>query len=106
MRTRERTQKWAVNAVAYCARSIDDVAMERTSLEGRNLSLKALGEAIRTMRRERGISQEELAHITELDRSHVGRIERGERNVSVINLVRIAEGLEVPASDIMKRAGL
>lgn len=52
--------------------------------------LQAVGEAIRTLRLERGISQERLALVAEVDRSYVGRIERGENNIAVLTLVRIA----------------
>lgn len=99
-------RKWAVNAVAYCARKLDDVAMRNASLVDDAVALRALGAAIRALRTEKRLSQEELAYICSLDRSHMGRIERGERNVSILNLVRIAEGLTCSASEILVRAGL
>jgi transcriptional regulator with XRE-family HTH domain len=52
----------------------------------------------RTVRRERerlAISQEELAHRAGLDRSYIGQVERGETNISLLNLVRIARALAV-----------
>lgn len=69
-------------------------------------TLVALGAAIRRMRREVAVSQEELAHICQLDRSHLGRIERGERNVTLLNVVRIARGLACTPSELLKAAGL
>lgn len=66
----------------------------------------ALGRAIRAMRKERGTSQEELAHLSNIDRSHMGRIERGERNVTALNLFRLADALKVPPSVIFLAAGL
>lgn len=68
--------------------------------------LAAIGAAIRSLRKERGLSQEELSHLSSIDRSHMGRIERGERNLSIINLVRISRGIGCQPSEIMKAAGL
>ncbi|WP_307161855.1 helix-turn-helix domain-containing protein [Massilia timonae] len=70
------------------------------------MTLRALGAAIRSLRTEQRLSQEELAYLCSLDRSHMGRIERGERNVSILNLVRIAHGLTCSPSEILMRAGL
>ena len=55
----------------------------------------AFGRAIREMREELGISQEELSHRSGIDRSYMGGVERGERNVSLTNILRIADGLGV-----------
>ncbi|GGE74711.1 helix-turn-helix domain-containing protein [Sphingomonas prati] len=71
-----------------------------------NGRLVRLGEAIRDERQRIGISQEALADEAGLDRSHLGRIERGERNVTLLNLVRIADGLGLRTSDILSRAEL
>ena len=58
-----------------------------------------LGNQIRELRKSKGLSQEQLALQAEVDRSYVGGIERGERNVSFLTLVKIAECLD---SDIAK----
>ncbi|NJO93803.1 MAG: helix-turn-helix transcriptional regulator [Hydrococcus sp. RM1_1_31] len=55
--------------------------------------LDILGKRIRAKRRELGMSQEELAHEAGLDRSYVGRIERGEHNLTFVSLVRIARAM-------------
>jgi transcriptional regulator with XRE-family HTH domain len=65
-----------------------------------------MGTAIRTRRKELGISQEELANTSGIERSNMGKIERGENNLSVLNLVRIAEALRCKASDILTDAHL
>lgn len=69
-------------------------------------ALVAIGAAIRELRGERSLSQEGLAHDVGLDRSYVGGIERGEHNLTVMNLLRIAEQLDVEVSELLKRAQL
>ncbi|KGX23960.1 helix-turn-helix domain-containing protein [Burkholderia pseudomallei] len=66
--------------------------------------LVALGQAIRTLRKELGLSQEMLAHAAQIDRSHMGKIERGERNVTILNIVRICAALGCSASQLMSHA--
>lgn len=60
--------------------------------------LHALGRVIAARRHDLGISQEELAHRSELNRSYIGDIERGARNVAVLNLVQLSEALETTPS--------
>jgi transcriptional regulator with XRE-family HTH domain len=66
----------------------------------------ALGAAIRSMRGERGLAQEAFAARAAMDRSYYGAIERGEFNVSLDTVVKIAAALGVSASAVLKRAGL
>lgn len=66
----------------------------------------AFGRAVRELRKERGVSQEELADEIGLHRTYIGSIERGERNVGLNNVIRIASALDVRASGLMARAGL
>ena len=61
-----------------------------------------LGRAIRERRIALGLSQEKLAEIAELHWTYIGGVERGERNVSLMNIVRIAAALKVTASDLLK----
>jgi len=65
-----------------------------------------LGEAIRETRKARGHTQESFALRASLDRSYYGAIERGEFNVTVDTLAKVAAGLEVPVWELFKRAGL
>ena len=58
-------------------------------------ALRRLGHRIRDLRLERGWSQEEFALEVDLARSYMGGVERGERNISFINLARIAGALDV-----------
>ncbi|AOJ39085.1 MULTISPECIES: helix-turn-helix domain-containing protein [Burkholderia] len=68
--------------------------------------LGAVGRSIRARRLELDISQEALANIADIDRSHMGKIERGERNVTLLNLVKIARALSCRPSDLLVAAGL
>ncbi len=56
----------------------------------KNKQLVALGNQIRRMRKDAGYSQEDFAAKAGLDRAYYGGVERGERNVSALNLIRIA----------------
>lgn len=67
---------------------------------------RQLGETIRKLRVALGHSQEDLAFVTGLHRTYIGSVERGERNVALKNIVRIAGALETTASDLMREAGL
>lgn len=71
-----------------------------------NPALASIGKAVRATRKGQGLSQEELAHATDMDRSYVGGIERGEHNLTVINLLRIAKELGISTSQLLQRAGL
>lgn len=64
-------------------------------------NLKALGLNIRSLRQTMELSQEEFAHRANIDRSYVGQIERGERNISFNNLCKISEALGVSVSDLV-----
>ena len=68
--------------------------------------LVRLGTAIRVKRKEMGISQEELAIVSGVERSNMGKIERGENNLSVLNLIRIADALDSKAAEILADARL
>lgn len=66
--------------------------------------LVAFGAAVREHRGRRSLSQEGLAERSELHRTYVGGIERGERNVSVINIYRLADALGIRASELFDTA--
>jgi XRE family transcriptional regulator, regulator of sulfur utilization len=66
----------------------------------------ALGQAIRSLRMECGLSQEALGGRTGLSANYVGDTERGERNVSVRALWQLADGLGVTAGDLLRKAEL
>jgi len=64
------------------------------------------GTAVRRERLRRKFSQEELADRAELDRSYIGQVERGETNISLMNLVKIADALNVGPERLVKGLSL
>lgn len=60
-----------------------------------------LGKAVRKARLARGMSQEQLADVSGLDRSYIGGVERGERNVSIVAIDQIADGLRMSISELL-----
>ncbi|MEI7752287.1 MAG: helix-turn-helix transcriptional regulator [Candidatus Omnitrophota bacterium] len=67
-----------------------------------NELLKSIGRNIRSYRKKVNISQEELAYLAGIDRSYLGSVERGERNVSAINIKKIAEALKLKAGCLLR----
>jgi transcriptional regulator with XRE-family HTH domain len=59
------------------------------------------GKKLTQLRKARGWSQEKLALESGLARSYLGGIERGQRNIALLNIFRLAETLQVPASALM-----
>lgn len=68
--------------------------------------IKSLGKVIRSKRKALGFSQESFADACELHRTYIGSIERGERNVSLENICKIAATLGIRPSELFKDAGL
>lgn len=66
----------------------------------RDANLMILGERIRTLRKERGLSQEKLAELSEVHRNFIGFIERGERNVGVKTVIALAQAMELPPASL------
>lgn len=62
---------------------------------------RAFGQAVRKLRLAKGISQEKLAELAEIHRTYIGDVERGKRNIALVNMVRIATALELPLSRLI-----
>lgn len=60
-----------------------------------------VGFRIRTLRQEKGISQEKLAGLADLHRAYIGQIERGEKNIGLKNLEKIGKALGVRVKDLL-----
>jgi transcriptional regulator with XRE-family HTH domain len=72
--------------------------------EPRSAAHLAYGQALRELRVAKGISQERLAQLAKLDRTYVSGIERGERNPSLANILKLAAALDIEVSELAARA--
>lgn len=66
---------------------------------------RLFGERVRRARMQRGHSQEGFAELCGLHRTYVGAVERGERNISLLNIVAIARALEISPSELLEGVG-
>ena len=62
--------------------------------------LIAFGQKVQTLRKERNLSQEQLADMAGVHRTYIGMIERAEKNITLCNIERIAKALEVDIKDM------
>jgi transcriptional regulator with XRE-family HTH domain len=60
------------------------------------------GEKVRDLRKARGLSQEQLAHIANVHRTYIGMIERAEKNITLLNIEKIAIALDVQIDELLK----
>jgi len=67
-----------------------------------NIRLR-FGKAVRQRRHKLGVSQEAFADLCGLDRTYIGGIERGERNVALVNVEKIARALRISLSELFRR---
>jgi len=61
-----------------------------------------LGSKVKFFRNKLGVSQEKLAEICDFDRTYISLIERGQRNISFINLLKLANGLKITPSELIE----
>lgn len=80
--------------------------MPNLSSNRQSPSLVALGSALKRLRKRRGVSQEKLALLAEVDRSYIGQVERGDNNAALLTLVKLAAALEVSLAELIQEAGL
>lgn len=71
--------------------------MDKTRQEKIQLNF---GARVRDIRRKKELSQEALALLCDLDRTYIGGVERGERNISIINIYKIADALGVEVQEL------
>lgn len=74
----------------------------KTSENSRDIG-EILGEVVRVLRRERGLSQEELAFESDLHRTYISLLERGKRIPGLKTIFQLAMALKVPPSEIVRR---
>lgn len=75
----------------------------KSDQESAELFVKLLGEKVRELRVEKGLSQEKLGELAELNSNYIGQIERGEKSISVFTLKKIANGLSLSLEDVYRR---
>lgn len=75
--------------------------MAKTSREPDDVRVR-FGSRVRTLRHDRGLSQEDFADLCDLDRTYISGIERGIRNPALRNIEAIAKALEVPLGELFK----
>ena len=63
--------------------------------------LKKFGDRVREIRIQKGLSQEQLAHNANVHRTYIGMIERAEKNITLLNIEKIADALEVEISKLL-----
>jgi len=68
--------------------------------------IRMLGKNIRHERLRQGFSQEDLAEKAGLHRTYIGMVERGERNITLLNYAKIVDALNLPLHDLMKDASV
>lgn len=68
-------------------------------------ALFQFGQKVQYVRNERKFSQEKLAELSELDRTYISSVERGQRNISILNIIKIADALGVSASSLLAGLG-
>jgi transcriptional regulator with XRE-family HTH domain len=64
--------------------------------------LKIFGARIKEVRLEKGLSQEKLSFGSDLHRTYIGGVERGEINISLLNIKKLADGLELSLEELFK----
>jgi len=68
--------------------------------------LRSLGDSVRRERKKIKVSQEDFAELCDLHRTYIGQVERGEKNISFINILRISSALNLKPSVLFGKADL
>jgi transcriptional regulator with XRE-family HTH domain len=76
--------------------------MAKPQPQGQKL-LVALGQRIRTLRKQHGWTQVEMAERFGIDRSFIAEVETGKRNISILNLATVADGFKISLSRLLSK---
>ena len=79
---------------------IKDAHIHSMDMKNEQKIKEQFGLRLKNLRQEKGITQEALALLCDLDRTYIGSVERGERNISLINIHKIAEALGIDAKEL------
>ena len=71
-------------------------------MRSKHQTLIQFGHMVRDERHKLGISQEKLAELADVHRTYVGMIERGEKNITLLNIEKIARALKIPAKKLLQ----
>jgi DNA-binding XRE family transcriptional regulator len=74
---------------------------EISNMSKKSISIK-FGEKVREIRNSQNLSQEQLAHLADVHRTYIGMIERAEKNITLVNIEKIAKALNVNITDLIK----
>ena len=75
-------------------------------MNSRNTNLETVSKLIRELRLEKGLSQEEFSHLIKIDRKYASLIEKGDKNLSILMLKKIVDGLDISLADFFKKGKL
>jgi ribosome-binding protein aMBF1 (putative translation factor) len=92
--------RWYVKSVDSWSVVVHDVCTIPMDEKRKVRIQQQFGKRVRELRRQKGLSQESLAFICDLDRTYVGGVERGERNISLVNIYKIAAALGVKPREL------
>lgn len=79
-----------------------DFCTLKIAMKSNSKVLERFGKRVRELRKEKGLSQEQLADRANLHRTYIGMIERAEKNITLINIKKIAIALDVSISELIK----
>lgn len=90
--------------IVCCCRSLTNLLLSilKLAMKPSIDILISFGNKVKTFRKEMGISQEELAFRSDLHRTYIGMIERAEKNITLKNIEKIANGLDISVLDLFK----
>ncbi len=74
---------------------------KNSNMSKKSISIK-FGEKVREIRTQKGLSQEQLAHIADVHRTYIGMVERAEKNITLVNIEKIAVALDVNLTELLK----
>jgi transcriptional regulator with XRE-family HTH domain len=75
-------------------------------MKSKNTDLETISKLIKELRLEKGLSQEEFSHLIKIDRKYASLIEKGDKNLSILMLKKIVDGLEISMEDFFKKGEL
>jgi len=81
--------------------TIDIIIIMKKIAKNKNLLIK-FGKHVKSLREKNKLSQEELAYKAGLHRTYIGMIERGEKNITLINIEKIANAFNIPLNKLME----